>query len=101
MGGWVNRQEHWQGPAGEELDSCAILTTEANELMSSVHRRMPLILDQKNFDLWLDPEFDHRERLEELMISYPSEKMIFYPVSSLVNNPANDLPEILEHLEPR
>jgi putative SOS response-associated peptidase YedK len=47
--------EAWNGPDGEALESCAILTTEANELVRSVHERMPVILDPRHYAEWLDP----------------------------------------------
>ena len=47
--------EHWQDPKGEAIDSCTILTTEANELLQQIHERMPVILNPKDYDLWLDP----------------------------------------------
>jgi hypothetical protein len=47
--------EQWRSPDGTLVQTCAILTTTANETMSGVHDRMPVILSPDNYDLWLDP----------------------------------------------
>src|SRR5262249_33099246 len=47
--------ERWQGPEGEPVESCTILTTEANALARPVHDRMPVIVDPADFGQWLDP----------------------------------------------
>ena len=91
--------EHWESPDGEVIESCAILTTEANELMRSFHHRMPIIIDPENFDLWLDPAVTDREPIESLLAPYPSERLTFYPVSRRVDNPRNDQPSLIEPVE--
>lgn len=88
--------ELWEGKDGAVLESCTLLTTEPNELMSPIHNRMPVILDRKAYDLWLDPEMREPDPLKALLRPYPAERMTAYPVSSLVNSPANDTPEVLE-----
>jgi putative SOS response-associated peptidase YedK len=69
--------ERWQGD-GETVDSCTILTTEANPLVAKVHprKRMPVILDDEaDFALWLDPAVSSREPLERLLRPYDAERM--------------------------
>lgn len=69
--------ERWKGE-GETIDSCTILTTEANELVAQVHpkKRMPVILDNEaDFALWLDPNVTSRGRLERLFRSCDAERM--------------------------
>ena len=78
--------EHWEKEAGEIIETCTIITTEANDLMRSIHDRMPVILDPKNYDLWLDPELQEREILQSFLQPYQSEAMTVYPVSTKVNN---------------
>lgn len=90
--------ERWQDPAGETVESCTILTTEANELMRPIHDRMPVIVDAKDYDLWLDPAVQKPEPLQQLLRSYRSEAMTAYPVSTQVNNPANNSPEFINSL---
>lgn len=89
-------REHWEGSEGVAIDSCTILTTTANELVGTLHERMPVILTPEDFGLWLDPGVQEIERLQSLLRPYPSEEMTAYPVSTRVNNPTNDSPECVE-----
>ena len=90
--------EHWRGEDGEEIHSCTLLTTEANELMQPIHNRMPVILDPKDYDLWLDLEVKKQELLQPLLHPYRSEEMTAYPVSKVVNKPSNDSAECIERV---
>lgn len=81
--------ESWEGD-GEELHSCAIITTAANDVVGEVHGRMPVILPREDHDLWLDPDFREREPLTALLRPYPADAMEAYPVSRFVNSPSND-----------
>lgn len=90
--------EHWKDESGEEIESCTLLTTEPNELMKPVHNRMPVILDPKDYELWLNPEVKKSELLQPLLHSYPSQEMIAYPVSTAVNKPSNDTEECINSL---
>lgn len=85
--------EHWEGADGSVLDSCTIITTEANERVRALHDRMPVILDRGDFGDWLDPATP-LDRLLHLLRPYPFE-MLIYPVSTLVNAPENDRPECI------
>ena len=82
-------RERWEAPDGEVIESCTILTTTASQLMSPIHDRMPVILAPKDYDLWLDPAVQKPELLQQLLRPY-SEAMTAYPVSTKVNNPANN-----------
>jgi len=90
--------EHWQDPAGNELESCTILVTEANELIAPIHDRMPVILDPRDWAGWLDPLNQEPSVLRPLLRSYPAEEMAAYPVSSQVNRPGNEGPALIEPL---
>ena len=90
--------ERWRSPDGEEIQSCTILTTEANEILRPIHDRMPVILDSKDYDLWLDPEVQNTEPLQQLLRPYPAKAMTSYAVSTKVNNPANNTPECINSL---
>ena len=81
--------ESWD-KGGELIESCTILTTQANDLMRPLHDRMPVILDVKNYERWLDPAQQDPKKLEPLLVPYRSEEMAAYPVSTLVNSPRND-----------
>jgi putative SOS response-associated peptidase YedK len=88
--------EHWKPAEGEPLETCTIITTEPNELMRSIHNRMPVILAPASYDQWLDPTFQQTEPLKALLCPYSSEELTAYPVSTLVNNPRHDAPQCLE-----
>jgi len=87
--------EHWEGPEGRAVDSCTLLTIGANDLIGEFHHRMPVILDSRDYDLWLDPNVQDAERLQPLLCPYPADAMAAYPVSTRVNNPANDTPDCI------
>ncbi len=83
----------WDRWVGEDqtLESCTLLTTEANEALRPLHDRMPVILDPGDHEAWIDPDTPHWE-LESLLVPYPSEAMTFHPVSTLVNHVGHDDP---------
>lgn len=87
--------DSWEGPSGEKIISCAIITVEANKLVSSIHQRMPAILKPEEEHLWLDGSITGDHDLKSLLKPYPAELMNFYRASPLVNSPRNDLPECL------
>ena len=92
--------EHWKPAEGEPLETCTIITTEPNDLMTPIHNRMPVILAPTLYDQWLDPTFQQIDALKTLLRPYPSEELTAYPVSTLVNNPRNDAPQVLEPVSP-
>jgi putative SOS response-associated peptidase YedK len=81
---------------GEEVRSGTIITTDANDLMTEIHHRMPVILHPENYEAWLDPGFDEKEALTSLLKPYPADAMEAYPVSRRVNKPSNNEPSVLE-----
>lgn len=87
--------EYWQSPDGSEVNSCTIITTEPNGLVAKLHNRMPVILPVESFETWLSPEEKSREELDGLLQPYPAEEMMHYPISTLVNSPANDVADVL------
>lgn len=90
--------EHWESEEGEGIESCTIITTDANELIRPIHDRIPVILAPNDYDKWLDPEVKEPELLQPLLQPYPSEEMTAYPVSPKVNSPKNDSPECIQSL---
>ncbi|MBW4577695.1 MAG: SOS response-associated peptidase [Aphanothece sp. CMT-3BRIN-NPC111] len=95
--GFAGLWEHWEGEDGEAIESCTILTTEPNEIMRPIHNRMPVILDPKDYDLWLDSKVKS-ELLQPLLRPYSAEEMAVYPVSTKVNKPVNDSSELINSL---
>ena len=80
---------------GEAIDTCTIITTEANEIMQPIHQRMPVILKSDDYEKWLNPTVQQPELLQPLLQPYSSTQLKTYPVSTLVNNPRNDSPECI------
>ena len=82
--------ECWEDPRGGGLETFTVITTEANSLVGRVHDRMPVIMGPSEYEPWLDTDSQDPASLLPLLRPYPSEAMIGYPVSFLVNNPEND-----------
>ncbi len=87
--------ERWEGPDHAALETCTLITTEANELMAPIHDRMPVILSPDDYDRWLDPAIQKPEHLQPLLRPYPSDAMVAYPVTTHVNNPKNEDPRCI------
>ena len=85
----------WHDAAGNELYSYTVITTVPNELVASIHNRMPVILRQEDEDTWLDKEADPTQLLA-LLKAYPADKMEAYPVSRAVNSPTNEGAELMQ-----
>lgn len=75
---------------------CAILTTGANDLVRPVHDRMPVIVDARDYPLWLDPDVREAERLRPLLAPFPADRMEARLVGARVNNPRNDGPDLVQ-----
>ena len=84
----------WRDPKGEVVRSCAIITTSANELLGPIHDRMPVILPRELESLWLDHDIQD-STLAGILTPHPADEMAVYEVSSMVNSPANDGPEMV------
>jgi putative SOS response-associated peptidase YedK len=87
--------EEWERE-GEIIQSCVIITTQANQMMAEYHDRMPVILHSNDYDLWLDPDVQDPKILEPLLRPYPSDDLDVYPVSRLVNDPRHEDPKCVE-----
>ena len=89
--------ERWQKDGAEPIESVALLTTEANDTVRPIHKRMPVILPRRTYAAWLDPATD-RTSLRALLGPFPSRAMKCYAVSRIVNRPAEDGPQCVEPL---
>ena len=91
--------ERWQ-PADtpEPLHSFSIVTTRANDFMADIHDRMPVILDEQDVEFWLDPEVQEPERVLPLVRPCPPEWLTAYEVSTAVNAPRHNAPDLLRPL---
>lgn len=83
-------------PPADPLPTFVIVTTAANELVSPVHDRMPVILTREAEGLWLDPSLEDPEALAHLLAPLPAGRMRSYPVSTRVNSVANDGPDLIQ-----
>ena len=88
--GFAGLYQYSSYPAGNKICGCAIITTEANDLVAAIHNRMPVIVLEEKVDMWLDPEFKDYEVLKGMLCPYPSEEMEMYRVSNIVNSPKFD-----------
>ncbi|MDH5605717.1 MAG: SOS response-associated peptidase [Anaerolineae bacterium] len=84
--------ETWLAPDGSEVKTATIITTEPNPLVAKLHNRMPLILPEDSYDLWLSTEPKMPKELDHLIAPFPAEEMMHFPVSTTVNSPANESP---------
>jgi putative SOS response-associated peptidase YedK len=90
--------ECWRRDDALAIESCTIITTEANKLLRHLHDRMPVILADEDFDAWLDPTIDDPGTLQALIQPLPAEALTAYRVSTLVNSPRNESPECIVRL---
>ncbi len=90
--------ETWLGADGSEVDTAAIITTDANKSLSSIHHRMPVIIDQARFDQWLSDETEPQV-LQDMLAPAAEDLLAAVPVSTRVNAARNDGPELIEPVE--
>jgi putative SOS response-associated peptidase YedK len=91
--GMAGLWERWKAPDGQLVESCTIVTVDANSLVAPLHDRMPLILAPEDHDAWLAAETG------SLPHAVPAEAMVAYPVSPLVSNAKNDVPACLTPID--
>jgi putative SOS response-associated peptidase YedK len=93
--GLASLWENWRNPNTREWErTFAIITVPSNELVGQIHNRMPAILAHGSYDRWLSLEPDPRD----LLITYPSEPMAMWPISTRVNKPENDDASLLDRI---
>jgi len=82
----------WKGPQGE-VTSCSIIVTGANQFMSPLHDRMPVILNPHDYERWLDPDNLDSANLKSLLVPAPEDWLAEWPVSRGLNNPRHEGPD--------
>ena len=87
--------ERWLAPDGQALETVALLTTGANELVKRIHPRMPVILPAEHYEAWLDPQLTDAGKLPPLA-PYPAAEMTLLPLSGRVNDARHEGPQCLE-----
>jgi putative SOS response-associated peptidase YedK len=96
----------WDKSRSEEPDpetmlrTCTIITTNAGADMVDVHNRMPVIIERRDFDAWLDPDQHDTEVLAKLLLPAPKGTLVRHPVDKAVNSPRNDGPMIIQQATP-
>ena len=96
--------ESWRDPSGGKDDpviqSATVITTEAGPDMDEIHDRMPVILEQETFDLWLSEDEDELEALSSLLQPAEPGTIVHVPVDRAVGNVRNDGPSLIEPIGP-
>jgi putative SOS response-associated peptidase YedK len=94
--GFAGLYENWKSKDGKLLQTCTIITTQPNELMMSIHNRMPAIITPNERNVWLNKEIQDPEVLMPLLRPYDSTRMEAYMVSTRVNSPSYNEPDCIE-----
>ena len=90
--GFAGLWSFWRSPEGDSVQSCTIVTTDANDVVAPIHNRMPVILSPECFDVWLG---GGKAEALDLLRPYDPDAMEALPVSTRVNNVRNDDPEVI------
>ena len=98
--GMAGLWERWKAPNGNLVESCTILTTPPNALVAELHDRMPAILPEDAYELWLDPGFGDIASLLEILRPFDARRTSRYKVSNRVNRVENDDPACAEVVTP-
>jgi putative SOS response-associated peptidase YedK len=97
--GFAGLWEKWRTPYGESVESCSILTTDANKMLSEVHHRMPVILYPDTYELWLDEDERKQGLRKKLLRPFPASEMIAYPVSTSINSSYHQGEELVQPVD--
>jgi putative SOS response-associated peptidase YedK len=91
--------ESWHGEDADAVESCTIITTEANDAMKALRDRMPVILAKEDFDRWLDPKATEAKALMPLLRPAPDSLLNYYPVTTKMGNPRFHEPACVEPID--
>ncbi|MCP1490128.1 putative SOS response-associated peptidase YedK [Peribacillus frigoritolerans] len=96
--GMAGLWESWKSPEGIRIYSCSVITTVPNELMTSIHDRMPVILKPEDEKDWLNPSINDPAYLQQYLKSFDSEQMEAFEVSTDVNSTKNNTPNLIQQI---
>ncbi|TFH62385.1 SOS response-associated peptidase [Peribacillus frigoritolerans] len=96
--GMAGLWESWKSPEGISIYSCSVITTVPNELMTSIHDRMPVILKPEDEKDWLNPSINDPAHLQQYLKSFDSEQMEAFEVSTDVNSTKNNSPNLIQQI---
>ena len=91
--------ESWKDPEVDQsptIQSCTIITTEANATIKQLHDRMPVLLNQEDLPMWLDPEFESTQALNDLLKPCDEDLLHLSPVNPWLNKVGNEGPRCLD-----
>ena len=95
--GFAGLYENWlDKKTGELFETCTIITTEANAVLSPIHERMPVILKPEDYNQWLDEKEKDTSKLQNLLVPYSAQEMDSYQVSKSVNSPLVDSEDLVK-----
>jgi putative SOS response-associated peptidase YedK len=97
--GMAGLWESWTSPEGEIIETCTVLTTEANDVVGPVHHRMPVILAPPTFEQWLVEGVSDVSSLRPLLRPAPNDLLVATPVSQYVNNARHNDPQCIAPAE--
>lgn len=96
--GMAGLWESWKSPEGISIYSCSVITTVPNELMTSIHDRMPVILKPEDEKDWLNPSTNDPAYLQQYLKSFDSEQMEAFEVSTDLNSTKNNSPNLIQQI---
>ncbi len=94
--GMAGLWERWRGAGATEIETCTILTTAGNEIIKPLHDRMPVILSPDGVAHWCGGQDDELAAARATLADNANDKLVYWPVSTVVNNPRNDGPQLIE-----
>lgn len=86
--------EEYEDDDQNTIHTFTIITTKANEAISQIHNRMPVILEQKNEKSWLDSSIPTEEHIK-LLLPYREDQISYHTISPMVNKVSNDSPQLI------
>ncbi|MDV7764819.1 SOS response-associated peptidase [Peribacillus sp. CSMR9] len=96
--GMAGLWESWKSREGINIYSCSVITTVPNELMTSIHDRMPVILKPEDEKDWLNPSINDPAYLQQYLKSFDPEQMEAFEVSTDVNSTKNNSPNLIQQI---
>jgi putative SOS response-associated peptidase YedK len=96
--GFAGLWGRWESGDGAIIESCTILTTEANDVLKPVHDRMPVIIHPEDYELWLDDDERRTDLRRDLLQPFPAEEMLGHLVSTLVNSARSQGAALIDQL---
>ncbi|MBI4564623.1 MAG: SOS response-associated peptidase [Planctomycetes bacterium] len=94
--GFAGLWARWQPSEGEEILSCTIITRPAAGNLNEIHDRMPALLPREAWGEWVEKEVSEPAAAVKLVEDVVPPKLEAVQITSLVNNPRNDTPEVLK-----